>query len=89
MLMFFVVLAASVASAPVAQGSPSSSAPIVVIGQKISAADERLKACLARRCSPDEDIDATLALAENYRTFYLERNGKSREASGVANLVGQ
>ena len=25
----------------------------------------------------------------NYRTFYLERNGKSREASGDENLVGQ
>src|SRR6266496_4279494 len=25
----------------------------------------------------------------NYRTFYLERNGKSREASGGDNLVGQ
>ena len=37
---------------------------IVVVGQRIDDAAADLKACLARRCKPDEDIDATLRLAE-------------------------
>ena len=37
---------------------------IVVIGQRIDDASADLKACLARACKPDEDIDATLRLAE-------------------------
>lgn len=38
---------------------------IVVIGKRIEDAEARLAACLARHCPPNEDIDATLALAEN------------------------
>ena len=38
--------------------------PIVVIGQRIKAAEDDLKSCLARDCPADEDIDASLALAE-------------------------
>src|SRR3954468_21895776 len=37
---------------------------IVIIGQRIDDARARLAACLARRCAPNEDVDATLALAE-------------------------
>ena len=40
--------------------------PIVVTGIRISDYRDRLAACLARNCPPDEDIDATLALAEAY-----------------------
>jgi hypothetical protein len=39
-------------------------APIVVTGIRIQDYRDRLAACLARNCPPDEDIDATLALAE-------------------------
>jgi hypothetical protein len=39
-------------------------APIVVTGIRIQDYRDRLAACLARHCPPDEDIDATLALAE-------------------------
>jgi hypothetical protein len=37
---------------------------VVVIGQRITDAEDQLKNCLARHCRPDEDIDATLRLAE-------------------------
>ena len=37
---------------------------IVVTGIRIQDYRDRLAACLARNCPPDEDIDATLALAE-------------------------
>lgn len=49
--------------------------PIVVIGQRIDDAKSNLKACLARRCKPNEDIDATLRLAETQLM-----NGKYHEA---------
>src|SRR5262245_44017806 len=38
--------------------------PIVVVGQPIDDAANNLSACLARSCKPDEDIKATLRLAE-------------------------
>ena len=38
--------------------------PIVVTGHAIQEKKSGLRDCLARGCSPDEDIDATLALAE-------------------------
>ena len=38
--------------------------PIVVTGIRIRDYRDRLAACLARGCPPNEDIDATLALAE-------------------------
>src|SRR5687768_1271471 len=40
--------------------------PIVVTGLRIQDYRDRLAACLARNCPPDEDADATLALAEAY-----------------------
>src|SRR5687768_3612774 len=43
---------------------PDQTKTIVVIGQRIDDAAADLKACLARRCKPNEDIDATLRLAE-------------------------
>ena len=38
--------------------------PIVVTGIRIQDYRDRLAACLARQCPPNEDIDASLALAE-------------------------
>jgi hypothetical protein len=38
--------------------------PIVVTGIRVRDYRDRLAACLARHCPPNEDIDATLALAE-------------------------
>jgi hypothetical protein len=43
---------------------PADPAPIVVTGQRVPDYRTALAACLARHCPPNEDIDATLALAE-------------------------
>ena len=37
---------------------------VIVTGVRIGDLEEALRACLARNCPPNEDIDATLALAE-------------------------
>ncbi len=64
------------AQAPQAQaGSPQT---IVVTGERIADFRNRLAACLARNCPPNEDIDATTALAE-----ILFDNGEYREARSV------
>lgn len=49
------------ASAPSAQTGNSD---ILVVGHKIADLRRSLQECLARRCPPNEDIDASLALAE-------------------------
>ena len=60
--MMTVLIAAIVAAS--AAPPASSGKPIIVIGERIRDAEATLQACLARHCPPDEDIDATLALAE-------------------------
>ena len=55
MTMFLAMLAA--AATPSAQ-------PITVIGQRLPDLQARLGECLARNCPTDEDIDASLAVAE-------------------------
>lgn len=55
MTMFLAILAA--ATTPAAQ-------PITVIGQRLPDLQARLSACIARNCPTDEDIDASLAVAE-------------------------
>ncbi|NBW75037.1 MAG: hypothetical protein EBR34_04480 [Sphingomonadaceae bacterium] len=44
---------------------PAQAQDIVVTGKSLKQTEADLKACLARKCSPDEDIKATLAHAEN------------------------
>ncbi|MET1110959.1 MAG: hypothetical protein ABWX67_05455 [Allosphingosinicella sp.] len=46
-------------------GSESGGQTIVVTGRPLEESGRALAACLARKCPPDEDIDATLAHAEN------------------------
>lgn len=75
------LLAAALASPAVAQDAPAgpeSSAPIVVTGIRMQDFRDRLAACLARGCPPDQDIDASLALAEA-----LFVNGDLAEARGA------
>src|SRR5687768_3471592 len=55
MSMLLAILAA--AATPAAQ-------PITVIGQRLPDLEARLSACIARNCPTDEDIDASLAVAE-------------------------
>jgi hypothetical protein len=61
----FILLAAAAAAAvqtpPPPQGQGQE---IVVTGVRIQDYRDRLAACLARHCPPNEDIDATTALAE-------------------------
>jgi len=71
MLALLVALSAQPTTGPTTSSSPT----IVVIGQRIADAEADLNACLARGCRPDQDIDATLRLAE---TQLLA--GKYREA---------
>lgn len=61
--LLFPVLALFPAAA-IAQAEQPATADrtIVVTGQRILDYRDRLAACLARRCPPNEDIDATLAL---------------------------
>lgn len=51
------------APAPGAVAPPTTE--IVVTGRRLSDTERALAECLARKCPPDEDIDATLAHAEN------------------------
>lgn len=61
-------LAAQPAS-PVVQPAPPTQAEddegIIVTGRRLTDTERALAECLARKCPPDEDIDATLAHAEN------------------------
>lgn len=52
-------------AAAVAQGTAAGSSSIVVTGQRLQEQKAALAACIARNCPPDEDINATLALAES------------------------
>jgi hypothetical protein len=59
-----LLLTAAPAAAQYGQRYVEPTEPIVVTGIRIQDYSDRLAACLARHCPPDEDIDATLALAE-------------------------
>jgi tetratricopeptide (TPR) repeat protein len=52
-------------AAAAAPASPTVQKEIVVTGPALSQSRRALEACLARKCLPKEDIDATLAYAEN------------------------
>lgn len=60
MLLMLAALTASTASAQPA-GEPQT---MVVTGQRMTDLRARLDACLRRACPPNEDVDASLALAE-------------------------
>ena len=59
-----LVLPAGPALAQQAEAYAEPNAPIIIRGIRIQEYRDRLAACLARNCPPDEDVDATLALAE-------------------------
>jgi len=46
-------------------GVAAQEADIVVTGTPLARTEANLEACIVRKCSPEEDIDATLAHAEN------------------------
>lgn len=59
------VLPLAAMAAACALAVPAQAQDIVVTGKSLKQTEADLKACLARKCSPDEDIKATLAHAEN------------------------
>ncbi|MEA3052905.1 MAG: hypothetical protein QOG72_1808 [Sphingomonadales bacterium] len=61
--LLLAILAAEPA-APAAR-PPAESPPIVITAKRLQDSEAVLRACLERRCPPDQDIDATLAHAEN------------------------
>jgi hypothetical protein len=80
MLNAFSSLLLSVSGTAMPQAQPQQPPPappqtIVVVGDRIADLRRRLAACLARHCPPNEDIDATTALAEA-----LFVNGEYRDA---------
>jgi hypothetical protein len=66
MIATFILSAAAAAATPVQAPAPPAAEPgtIVVTGRRVADYRAALAACLARNCPPNEDIDATMALAE-------------------------
>jgi hypothetical protein len=58
-----IAVAQDHAAAPAAPASPPRD--VVVTGVRLKDTEAALKACIARKCPPNEDIDATMAHAEN------------------------
>ena len=65
-LAALILLTAAPAFAQETERYTEPTEPIVVTGLRIQDYRDRLAACLARNCPPNEDADATLALAEAY-----------------------
>jgi hypothetical protein len=64
--MIFASIASILLSSATATAPPTAQQnSIVVIGRAIDDNKKALASCLARNCPPDEDIDASLALAES------------------------
>lgn len=70
-----VALAAASAAAQPGRGDGQT---VTVVGQNVQAYRNRLAACLARNCPVNEDVDASLALAES-----LFLNGEYRDARSI------
>lgn len=60
-----LLLSLLLAGAGEAAEPPRAGGTIVVTGRSLGQTERALAECLARKCPPDEDIDATLAHAEN------------------------
>lgn len=64
MVALALLAAAPAAAQPAATGPADVSQTVTVTGQRIQDYRDRLARCLARHCPVNEDVDATLALAE-------------------------
>jgi len=64
MRLTLALLAPALAAAPAAQPPAEDGETIVVTGERIVDFEQRVRACLARGCPVNEDVDASLALAE-------------------------
>ena len=63
--MHSAVLPALGMALTLALAAPAQAEDIVVTGKSLKQTEADLRACLERKCPPDEDIKATLAHAEN------------------------
>jgi tetratricopeptide (TPR) repeat protein len=70
-------------AAPGASQERDDSPVIVVTGKSLAETERALAECLARRCPPNEDIDATLAHAEN---LFVAGEYKKARATTLASL---
>lgn len=52
-------------SVPLAQSADAEGKTIVVVGRRVEDSERALAACIARNCPPKDEIDASLAHAEN------------------------
>lgn len=65
-LPLFALLLASSPAALAAQDKPDASKPdIIVTGERLPDLQNALKACIDRKCPPDQDVNATLKVAEH------------------------
>lgn len=64
MILLVVAFVQAAAAAPPAQAVDDDKA-IIVVGQRLSSTERALADCIQRHCPPKEDIDASLAHAEN------------------------
>ena len=66
--MLTLAISAALAASSSSQAAPAQTpaSDIVVVGKRIKDAEAALRSCLARDCPPDEDIAATLRLAETH-----------------------
>lgn len=64
-LLLFAVLATATPALAQESGGQDAASAIVVTGTPLSETEKRLKECLARHCPPMEDMEASLAHAEN------------------------
>ena len=78
-LSAFAIPALAFATLPAAaQPAQPDGQTVTVVGQNLQQYRDRLAACLARHCPVNEDVDASLALAES-----LFLNGEYRDARSV------
>ncbi len=64
-MLLLVVALIQAASTPPAHSAVLQEKPIIVVGHTVAESERALADCIARGCSPKEEIDASLAHAEN------------------------
>ncbi len=65
-LLIALLGSSSAALSQQSEATPTASGQIVVTGERIRDLEAALRACIARHCPPNEDVDASLALAEGH-----------------------
>jgi hypothetical protein len=82
-----IVLMLAAANGPAPRSEPTPQ--IVVTGQRLEDTEAALRACLARHCPPDQDINASLAHAENQLTAGRYHEARKTLLSALGRNRGQ